>query len=143
MLPRPCKNSAAPKSAKQMNGCRRSGIWMDDMNDKEKRPEYLGMIETVLRAENPDLPNLWLFAQAHFGAEDRMAFIEVFGCDENLHRRRSIRARAGDMLVLLGITVELETGCDVFEISPIRPRSAHEILKTIDAYNGLVRDRSE
>ncbi|AVL52806.1 hypothetical protein CEP88_09460 [Roseobacter denitrificans] len=37
---------------------------MDDMNDKEKRPEILGMIETVLRAENPDLPNLWFFGQA-------------------------------------------------------------------------------
>lgn len=72
-----------------------------------------------------------------------MAFIEVYGCDENLHRRRSIRTRASDILALLGITVELESGCDAFEISPIRPRSAHEVLKTIDAYNRLVSDRSE
>lgn len=58
------------------------------MRQNDKRPEHLGWIEAALRVANPDLPNLTLSGQAHYGPPDRLAFIAVFGVDGDRARRR-------------------------------------------------------
>ena len=100
------------------------------------RHEYLGLVEAVLRSENPDLEHLCLRGQVHYGDQDRMCFIEVWGCDEDTPRRRAIRAKAGEMLGLLGIVVKNE-GRDIFDIEPKRPKSSHEALRFIDKFRKM------
>lgn len=104
---------------------------------RDLRIEYLGLVETVLRSENPDLVNLRFIGQTHFGPQSRMCCVDVYGCDEDTPRRRGIRAKAGEMLGRLGIVVEME-GRDVFDIQPKRPSSAHEALKMIAKYRQLI-----
>ena len=101
------------------------------MNQTDRRPKHLGWIETALRADNPDLPHLEISAQSHYGPPDHVAFIDVYGVDDDTMRRRQIRSQAGDQLRRLGYTVELEPGRDVFDIAPVRPASAHERLRML------------
>jgi hypothetical protein len=99
------------------------------MNEYEdKRAEHLGWVESALRRQQPDLVHLRLVAQSHYGPPDALAFVEVYGLDADRTRRRAIRAEAGDLLRRLGYRVEVEPGRDVFDITPVRPRSAHEEL---------------
>lgn len=101
------------------------------MQDTEKRPEHLGWVEVALRAANPDLPHLRISAQSHFGSPNHIAFIVVHGIGEDRERRREVRAEAGELLRRLGYRVALEPGRDVFEVTPLRPVSAHDELRML------------
>ncbi len=98
------------------------------MHENDRRPEHLGWIETALRATHPDLPGLRVSGQSHYRQSNRIAFVDVFGIDGDHIRRRQIRAEASDMLRQLGYAVEIEPGCDVYDLTPIRPVSAHDSL---------------
>lgn len=95
------------------------------MPEGDPRPELLGLVETRLRADNPDLTNLWISAQSHYSS-DGLAFIDVFGVDDDTPQRRAVRSEAGAHLGMLGCKVELEPGRDVYTIDPICPVSRHE-----------------
>jgi hypothetical protein len=60
-----------------------------------------------------------------------VAFILVYGIDDDPTRRRAIRAEAGQLLRRLGYRVELEPGRDVYDLCPYRPTSAHEELRML------------
>lgn len=94
----------------------------------DNRAAHLESIETALRRDNPDLPNLHLIAQSHYGPPDRIAFVEVHGVSEDRDRRRQIRAEASDLLGRLGYQVEIEPGRDVYDILPEAPVSAHDAV---------------
>lgn len=49
------------------------------MNETDNRSLHLGWIEVLLRAENPDLAELWLSGQLHYGSPYRLAFTDVYG----------------------------------------------------------------
>ncbi|WP_299821473.1 hypothetical protein [uncultured Jannaschia sp.] len=57
----------------------------------------------------------------------------MFGVDDDRSRRRQIRAEASDMLRRLGYTVEIEAGRDVYDLDPVRPASAHDRLRMLEA----------
>lgn len=101
------------------------------MTDTHTREEHLGWVEAALRAANPDLPRLALSAQSHYGPPDAMAFVLVYGVDEDRDRRRAIRAEAGELLRRLGYRVELEPGRDVYDMRPDRATSAHDELRML------------
>lgn len=101
------------------------------MHQVDNRAEHLGWVEVALRCEHPDLPNLRITAQSHFGPPDRMAFIAVFGIDADRARRRQIRADAGVILERLGYSVQIEPGRDVYDVEPVRPASAHDELRML------------
>jgi hypothetical protein len=97
----------------------------------DTRIEHLGWIETFLRHKHPDLLQLRLSAQSHYGPPDAVAYILVYGIDEDPNRRRAIRAQAGELLRRLGYRVELEPGRDVYDLCPVRPTSAHEEVRML------------
>lgn len=99
------------------------------MDEVDNRPKHIGWIETALKAANADLSSLRIYAQSHFGPPDRVAFIVILGVDEDRERRRAIRSDAADLLRHLGYVVELEPGRDVYEVLPLRPKSAHERMQ--------------
>lgn len=99
------------------------------MNDT--RTEHLGWIEVALRATNPDLPNLRITAQSHYGPPNRIAFVVIFGIDGDRDRRRQIRAEACVFLQRLGYDVEMEPGRDIYDVAPIRPVSAHDEIRML------------
>lgn len=101
------------------------------MTNIDMRPEHLGWIEVALQAANPDLPNLGISAQVHYGPPDRLAFINVFGIDGDRARRRQIRDEASALLRCLGYAVAIEPGRDIFDVSPDRPVSAHDRLRML------------
>ena len=105
------------------------------MHEKDRRPEHLGWIEAALRAGNPDLPDLRITAQSHYGVTDRIAFVDVFGVENQVTRRRQIRVEATNMLQSLGCSIQADHGCDVYEVTPIRPDSAHDILRMLRCLN--------
>lgn len=98
---------------------------------QDPRPEHLGWIETALRAANPDLPYLRISAQSHFGPHDRVAFVTVLGLGENRDRCHRLRMQACDLLGQLSYTVELEHGRDVYDLTPTRPKSAHQEIQML------------
>lgn len=95
---------------------------------EDHRADHLAWVEAALRRKYQDLPCLRIAAQAHYGPPDAIAFVLVYGLDDDRQRRREIRAEAGDVLRRLGYRVELEPGRDVYDISPDRPASRHEEL---------------
>lgn len=97
----------------------------------DNRAEHLAWVETALRREHPDLPDLQLAAQSHYGPPDHVAFVVVHGVDADQGRRRQIRADAGDLLRRIGYRVALDPGRDVYDVDPIRPTSAHEELRML------------
>lgn len=99
----------------------------------DNRAEHLAWVETALRRDHPDLPELRLAAQSHYGAPDHVAFIVVHGVDADQRRRRQIRADAGDLLRRIGYRVALDPGRDVYDVDPIRPDSAHEELRMLQS----------
>lgn len=99
------------------------------MENEEVRRIYLGCVETALRGENPDLPGLRISAQSHYGPKVELAFIQIFGADDNRERRRMLRRHATEFLARLGIEVRLDTGRDVYDVTPSRRGSAHECLQ--------------
>lgn len=101
------------------------------MQQVDRRSEHLGWIETALRAWHPDLPNLALSGQAHYGPPDCLAFVVVSGVDADQAQRRQIRAEANDLLGRLGYAVEIAPGRDVFDLEPVRPASSHEQLQML------------
>ncbi|WP_238368629.1 hypothetical protein [Mesobacterium pallidum] len=96
------------------------------MQTQDTRPDRFGQSQTALRAANRDLPHLRIYAQAHVGPPNRIAFVVVHGVGEDRDRRRRVRAEAGDLLQRLGYTVELEAKRDACDMAPRRP--------VIDAY---------
>ncbi|WP_116081770.1 hypothetical protein [Tropicimonas sp. IMCC34011] len=110
------------------------------MMNTDRRPEHLGWIEVALQAAHPDLPNLGIAGQVHYGPPDHFAFIHVFGVDGDRARRRQVRAEASALLRCLGYAVAIEPGRDVFDVSPDRPVSAHDrlgMLRCLHAAYGL------
>lgn len=101
------------------------------MSDVVERAAHLGWVEVALRDRNKNLANLRIEAQCHYGPRTSIAFIEVFGVDNDTARRRAIRKEAGEMLTSLGYDVSLEPGRDIFFVSPVRARSAHERLQML------------
>ena len=101
------------------------------MTENDNRYEHLGWVEAALQAAHPDFPRLRIWGQSHYGPRDRIAFILVYGVDDNRARRRRIRADASDMLRRLGYTVELEPGRDVYDLKPNRPDSAHDRFRML------------
>ena len=99
------------------------------MENEDIRRIYLGCVETALRSENPDIPGLRISAQSHYGPKVKLAFIQIFGADDNRERRRMLRRHATELLEHLGIDVRLDTGRDVYDATPNRPGSAHERLQ--------------
>jgi hypothetical protein len=99
----------------------------------DNRAWHLGWVETALRRENPDLPDLRLAAQSPYGPPDHVAFVVIHGVDEDQKRRRSIRADAGDLLRQIGYRVALDPGRDVYDVDPIRPDSAHEEVRMLQS----------
>ncbi|MBY5971205.1 hypothetical protein KUV28_02545 [Ferrimonas balearica] len=91
-------------------------------------PDRLGWSQSTLRAANRDLPHLRIYAQAHVGPPNRIAFVVVHGVGEDRDRRRRVRAEASDLLERLGYAVELEPERDVYDVAPPRPVSAHDEL---------------
>ena len=57
-------------------------------------PDRLGWSQSALRAANRDLPHLRIYAQAHVGPPNRIAFVVVHGVGEDRDRRRRVRAEA-------------------------------------------------
>ncbi|MGR3454583.1 hypothetical protein [Pseudooceanicola sp.] len=106
------------------------------MHTKDERPEHLGWIEVALRAGNPDLPHLRIAAQSHYGPPNRIAFVEIFGVDNDRTRRRQLRADAGNILRRLGYSVDLEIGRDVYDVAPVRPTSAHDRMRMLQRLHG-------
>ena len=104
---------------------------MLELNDN--RAEHLGWVETALRREHQDLPDLRLAAQSHYGPPDHIAFIVVHGVDADQERRREIRGDAGDLLDRIGYRVALDPGRDIYDVRPIRPASAHEELRMLQS----------
>lgn len=105
----------------------------------DTRSQSLGLVEVYLRSQNPDIPNLRLIAQAHYGSPG-YAFIVVFGVEDNTPRRRAIRSSASDLLRRMGYPVELESGRDVFEIYAIRPQSRHEELSMFATMQKIIQE---
>lgn len=95
------------------------------------RPQHLAWVEISLRRQHPDLPQLRLSAQSHYGPPDDVAFVEVHGIIDDPARRRKIRSDAGDLLRQLGYRIGLDPGRDVYDVKPIRPTSAHEELRML------------
>lgn len=109
------------------------------MHLMDNRSAHLGWIETALRCKHPDLSELRITAQSHYGPHDRIAFVVIYGIDGDATRRRQIRSEAGDLLRRLGYCVELEPGRDIYDVSPVRPESAHEapqMLQCLQAATG-------
>lgn len=98
------------------------------MRKKDNRPDHLGWVEIAIQTANLDLPDLQISAQSRYGPPNRIAFVNVYGVDDDQTRRRQIRAHAGDFLCRLGYTVELEPGRDVYDLSPVRAASNHDRL---------------
>src|SRR6056297_4105399 len=84
-----------------------------NMQMKDRRSEHLAWVETALQVSNPDLPYLRIWGQSHYGACDRLAFIDVFGIDDDRARRRQVRAEADNMMRRLGYAIGIESGRDV------------------------------
>ncbi len=101
------------------------------MTKNDRRPEHLGWVETALQASHPDLPHLQISGQSHYGSPDRIAFVVVYGVEDDHTRRRHIRSEAGEMLRRLDYTVALEPGRDVYDLEPERPNSAHGRLRML------------
>ncbi len=101
------------------------------MHTKDERPEHLGWTEQALRAANPDLPHLRISAQSHYSTLNRLAFVDIYGVDDDRIRRRQLRADASDLLRRLGYVVEIEPGRDVYDVTPIRPVSAHDEIRML------------
>lgn len=99
----------------------------------DRRAEHLAWAETALRREHPDLPDLRLAAQSHYGPPDHVAFVVVHGVEADQERRRKIRGDAGDFLRRIGYRVALDPVRDVYDMEPIRPASAHEELRMLQA----------
>lgn len=95
------------------------------------RPQYLGWIETSLRADNPDLRDLYISAQSHYDPDPGLAFIEVHGVRHDPERRRKLRLDASELLQRLGCRVLLEPGRDVYQVRTDRPASAHECFQVL------------
>lgn len=98
------------------------------MRQNDNRPEHLAWIESALRRAHPDLHELRLSAQSHYGKPDAVAFVEIFGVDADRDRRRKVRGEAGNLLRALGYRVDLVPGRDVYDVRPNRPTSAHDEL---------------
>ena len=101
------------------------------MTDFDERPEHLGWVEAALQTANPGLPELRISAQSHYRSRNCIAFVNIFGVDENTHLRRKLRADANALLKGLGYLVEIEPGRDIYDIEPNRPASAHERLRML------------
>ncbi|KKM26186.1 hypothetical protein LCGC14_1587280 [marine sediment metagenome] len=101
------------------------------MHQEDRLPEHLGWIEAVLRTGSPDLPRLRICAQSHYGPPDRIAFVDVYGVEDDRNRRRQIRTEANDLLRRLGYVVEIESGRDIYDVRPIRPVSAHDEIRML------------
>lgn len=112
------------------------------MHHEDRRLEHLGWIEAALRAGNPNLPHLRICAQSHYGPPDRIAFVDVYGVDDDRTRRRQIRADAGDLLQRLGYVVGLEPGRDVYDVAPVRPVSAHDEIRMLQCLHAAC-DRAQ
>ena len=95
--------------------------------------EHLGWIETALRREHPELHDLRLAAQSHYGPPDHVAFGAVHGVDADQERRRKIRGDADDLLRQIGYRVALDPGRDIYDVRPIRPASAHEEFRMLQS----------
>jgi len=102
------------------------------MHRKDRRPEHLGWVQIALQAAHTDLPHLRISGQSHYGPPDRIAYIDVYGVEDDSARRRQIRDQAGELLQRLGYTVVLEPGRDVYDVSPLRPISAHERMQMFE-----------
>lgn len=72
------------------------------MHKTDNRPKHLGWVQVALQVANPDLLWLKVSGQSHYGALGRLAFIDVYGVDDDNARRRRIRARAGELMERLG-----------------------------------------
>ena len=105
----------------------------------DNRAEHLAWVETALRREHPDLPNLQLAAQSHYGPPDHVAFVVVHGVDADQGRRRKIRSDAGDLLRQIGYRVALDPGRDVYEMEAIHAESAHEELRMLQSLRDICR----
>jgi hypothetical protein len=97
----------------------------------DHRSQHLAWIEVALRRQHPDLPQLRLSAQSHYGPADHVAFVEVHGVADDPARRRKIRSDAADLLRRLGYRVRLDPGRDIYDVKPARPSSAHEELRLL------------
>lgn len=113
------------------------------MNTFDIRCRYFGWAEMALRAANPDLCDLRLSAQAHYGPPDRLAFILVSGTNGDQIRRKSIAADANKLLEQLGCAVVLEPGRDVYSVKPRRPASAHEQIRMLSNLRDALRHSGE
>lgn len=109
------------------------------MHATDNRAAHLGWIEAALRREHPDLPNLRIIGQSHYGPPERFAFVEVHGVSDDRDRRRQIRAEASDLLGRLGYRVEREPGRDVYEIPPEGPVSAHDAVRMLQKLRDACR----
>ena len=114
-----------------------------EVNTFDIRSRYLGWSEIVLQDANPDLPNLRISAQSHYGPPDRLAFIFVSGTNGDRARRKRIADKAAQLLQRLGCTVELEPGRDVYAVKPQRPSSAHERLSMLRTLGETLRESAE
>lgn len=105
------------------------------------RPKYLGWVETALRTENPDLPELHISAQSHYDPIFGLAFIEVHGVRHDRSRRRQLRSEAGKLLGRLGCNVLLEPGRDVYIVKTQRPTTAHERMQMLRELRAVLAER--
>ena len=113
------------------------------MQTSDIRSRYLGWAEVVLRDANPDLPNLRLSAQSHYGPPDRLAFISVSGTNDDRDRRTSIADKTAKLLKRHGCAVLLEPGRDVYDVKPQRPSSTTEWLSMLRTLGDPLRESEE
>lgn len=113
------------------------------MQANDIRSRYLGWAEIALRDANPDLPNLRISAQSHYGPPDRLAFMSVSGTNDDRDRRKSIADKAAELLQRLGCAVLMEPGRDVYDVKPQRPSSAHERLSMLRSLGEALRESAK
>ncbi|OOY21941.1 hypothetical protein BMI86_05210 [Thioclava sp. DLFJ5-1] len=85
---------------------------------RTQRPRILGELETLLRADNPDL-NLFVSALAHYG-DPGLAQLHLYGVEGDHESRSRLMKFATAWLLERGISIELQEGRDVYDIRPWR-----------------------
>ena len=104
------------------------------MQSSVKRREHLGCVEAAGQSAHPDLPDLQISAQSHYGSSNCVAFINVCGVEDDYIRRRQVRSEASEFMRQLGYRVEIEQGRDVYDLEPIRPASTHDRIHMLQLF---------